>query len=168
MLLKRLIYKEASYARLFQCAIDFLFQCSYNNASIQRFLMHEMNMFLYLFTKGLDTSSLITEMIKVNTDPEKNTALVAYICKVVTEIDTFTSTHIKMLSRLARINTLLPYAPGVYPDRAPEHPNQSFIIRQLIPNLRFRHLLYMRKGIGEMKLKMIQEYAMKREQYNLS
>ena len=134
MLLKRLIYKEASYKRLFQSAIDFLFQCSYNNANIQRFLMHELNLFLYLFTKGLDTSSLMTEMVKMNVDPEKNTALVAYVCKVVTDIDTFTSTHIKMLCRLARINTLLPYTTGVYHDRALEYLNQSFIIRQLIPN----------------------------------
>jgi hypothetical protein len=120
-------------------------------------------MFLYLFTKGLDTSSLITEIVKQNVDEEKNKALVEYICKIVTEIDTFTSTHIKMLCRLARASALAHYATGVYPDRAPEHPNQSFIMRQLIHNLRFRHLLYMKKGIGEIKLKMIQEYAMKRE-----
>jgi hypothetical protein len=126
-----------------------LFQCSFNNASVQRSLLSELNLFVHLFTKGLDTSYLISEIVKQNQDEERNKALVCYICKIVTEIDTFTSTHIKMLCRFARINTLQAHAPFVYADRAPEHPNQSYIMRQLIHNLRFRHLLYMRKGTGE-------------------
>ena len=62
------------------------------------------------------------------------------------ECDSFKSIFFKMLIRFARLNTLQPVSQGLYSDRMPEHPNQAFILKQLIDNQRFRHLILMRKA----------------------
>jgi hypothetical protein len=85
VILKRLIYKELYYNDLFQKIVDLLFLICQTNPNIQKTLLPDMNFFLDLMNIRVDTGSLISEIIKGNSDDEFTKSFILYVTDLIFE-----------------------------------------------------------------------------------
>ena len=144
-LLRRLIFKEFNYTDLFQQVIQFLFAVTHENPNCQRHLLPDLNFFLDLMNKGIETGPLIAEVIKCNTDPEYSKGFIRYIVNKIVSENLFTSSLMKQLIRLAEnaenhelegedgIQEVENYSPS--PNQIlVENSNQQYILKQIIKN----------------------------------
>lgn len=170
-LMKKLIYKEIIYKDLNQTCIDFFFECCFDNASCQQLLLPELNFFLDILNKKIETGTLISEIIKCNSDVNYSQSFAKYLINKIINESYFKSGLFRQLIKIAENRKTHDQPDNFFLKNASEqkeeeNPNQQFILKQIIKSSRFRALLMMRKSLTSKKMGIIKTYAKKRQQYN--
>jgi len=101
VLLKRLIFKEIPYRDLFQQCIDFFYQCCYDNRSCQKILLPDLNFFLDMLNKQIETGLLISEILKSNADMKYSQSFAKYLIQKIVDEGYFKSSLFQQLIKLA-------------------------------------------------------------------
>lgn len=84
-LLKRLASKKSFYKDLFQKIVDFIYRSCHKNSHCQRSLLPDMNFYLEMLNKDINTGMLVSEILKSNLDPEYSKNFIKFLIHKIVE-----------------------------------------------------------------------------------